>query len=417
MLVHGAGVRANIFRPPVETTLVDLSDRERLRRLARELARQHRLASEPVDPRPGRPLRPSGGGQDRSSRNGSAQRQGGGSLPGVDELHDVRRGRPGAAGDHDRQQCRLPPSRGSFVFGVQASIHPADPSSPDGRAQSAVGPRRSQHSGETRFPSRRPHAPRVRQCGLQAGQLHLRKRFPGPLAPREPESGDPRLAQAGVRERPAHLLRADGALRRAGIARPRGGRRRPAARLRRRARPRRTRTSRFSRETGTSAFFPKSQVDSFEYFTRYRKDRCSLHILPGYGHLDVFLGQNAVRDTFPDHSRRARRAELRESDGNPANGSSFSRGASRWWTEFPSRFPSTATNPRLSLRFSRSTRTEPGRSCRATKFTPSGSGRRRSSSSASSTIGSPTSASTSSSASRSPAPTGRRPLPRSCPPS
>jgi hypothetical protein len=46
-------------------------------------------------------------------------------------------------------------------------------------------------------------------------------------------------------------------------------------------------------------FLPKSQVNTFEYFTRHRKDRCSLHILPAYGHLDVFLGQNAVRDTFP----------------------------------------------------------------------------------------------------------------------
>jgi pimeloyl-ACP methyl ester carboxylesterase len=46
-------------------------------------------------------------------------------------------------------------------------------------------------------------------------------------------------------------------------------------------------------------FLPKSQVHTFEYFARHRKDRCSLRILPAYGHLDVFLGQNAVRDTFP----------------------------------------------------------------------------------------------------------------------
>ena len=46
-------------------------------------------------------------------------------------------------------------------------------------------------------------------------------------------------------------------------------------------------------------FLPKSQVKTFEYFSRHGKDRCALHILPSYGHLDVFLGRNAVRDTFP----------------------------------------------------------------------------------------------------------------------
>jgi hypothetical protein len=46
-------------------------------------------------------------------------------------------------------------------------------------------------------------------------------------------------------------------------------------------------------------FLPRSQVNTFEYLAEHGKDRCSLHILPGYGHLDVFLGQNAVRDTFP----------------------------------------------------------------------------------------------------------------------
>lgn len=46
-------------------------------------------------------------------------------------------------------------------------------------------------------------------------------------------------------------------------------------------------------------FLPESQVNSYEWLSRHLKDRCSLHRLPAYGHLDVFLGENAVHDTFP----------------------------------------------------------------------------------------------------------------------
>ena len=56
LLVHGAGVRANIFRPPGQTTLVDLLVAAWLRRVARELAGQHRPRAQRVGPRPGRGL-------------------------------------------------------------------------------------------------------------------------------------------------------------------------------------------------------------------------------------------------------------------------------------------------------------------------------------------------------------------------
>lgn len=46
-------------------------------------------------------------------------------------------------------------------------------------------------------------------------------------------------------------------------------------------------------------FLPESQVKSYEYFNAQRKDYHSLHLLPEYSHLDVFMGKNAVRDTFP----------------------------------------------------------------------------------------------------------------------
>ena len=46
-------------------------------------------------------------------------------------------------------------------------------------------------------------------------------------------------------------------------------------------------------------FLPQSQIQSFNYFDALRPDYHSLHLLPEYGHLDVFMGKNAAVDTFP----------------------------------------------------------------------------------------------------------------------
>lgn len=46
-------------------------------------------------------------------------------------------------------------------------------------------------------------------------------------------------------------------------------------------------------------FLPESQIKSYEYFSAHKPDFHSLHILPHYGHLDVFMGKHAGRDTFP----------------------------------------------------------------------------------------------------------------------
>lgn len=46
-------------------------------------------------------------------------------------------------------------------------------------------------------------------------------------------------------------------------------------------------------------FLKESQEKSFDYFDSYRKNYHSLHVLPGYAHLDVFMGQNAAEDVFP----------------------------------------------------------------------------------------------------------------------
>ena len=46
-------------------------------------------------------------------------------------------------------------------------------------------------------------------------------------------------------------------------------------------------------------FLAESQQRSFDYFSALRKDFHSLYVLPGYSHLDVFMGKNAHRDVFP----------------------------------------------------------------------------------------------------------------------
>lgn len=46
-------------------------------------------------------------------------------------------------------------------------------------------------------------------------------------------------------------------------------------------------------------FLPESQVRTFDYLNGVEKDRHSLHVLAGYGHLDVFMGRNAAEDVFP----------------------------------------------------------------------------------------------------------------------
>jgi hypothetical protein len=46
-------------------------------------------------------------------------------------------------------------------------------------------------------------------------------------------------------------------------------------------------------------FLPESQVRTFDYLDRLAPGRHSLRVLPGYSHLDVFMGRRASRDVFP----------------------------------------------------------------------------------------------------------------------
>jgi pimeloyl-ACP methyl ester carboxylesterase len=59
--------------------------------------------------------------------------------------------------------------------------------------------------------------------------------------------------------------------------------------------------ARFSFITGgaNNCFLPVSQRRTFAWFDRREPGRHSLHVVPGYGHLDVFVGERAGRDWHP----------------------------------------------------------------------------------------------------------------------
>lgn len=46
-------------------------------------------------------------------------------------------------------------------------------------------------------------------------------------------------------------------------------------------------------------FLPESQQKTFDWFNQHAPNRHTLHLLPNYGHLDVFMGKDAAYDTFP----------------------------------------------------------------------------------------------------------------------
>ena len=46
-------------------------------------------------------------------------------------------------------------------------------------------------------------------------------------------------------------------------------------------------------------FLPASQARTFDFFDRHAPGRHGFYELADYGHLDVFVGKHAARDTFP----------------------------------------------------------------------------------------------------------------------
>src|ERR1700739_4278861 len=48
-----------------------------------------------------------------------------------------------------------------------------------------------------------------------------------------------------------------------------------------------------------AGFLSESQERTFDYFTAKGNGQYDLHVLPEYGHLDMFMGKDAARDVFP----------------------------------------------------------------------------------------------------------------------
>ena len=46
-------------------------------------------------------------------------------------------------------------------------------------------------------------------------------------------------------------------------------------------------------------FLPESQRRTYERLSQHRPGYHALHVIPDYGHLDIFMGQDAARDVFP----------------------------------------------------------------------------------------------------------------------
>jgi hypothetical protein len=46
-------------------------------------------------------------------------------------------------------------------------------------------------------------------------------------------------------------------------------------------------------------FLPESQQKSYNYFNAHRKNYHSFNLIPNYSHLDMFMGEHAARDVFP----------------------------------------------------------------------------------------------------------------------
>ena len=59
--------------------------------------------------------------------------------------------------------------------------------------------------------------------------------------------------------------------------------------------------ARFAFFTGEKnrCFLPESQIRSHAFFERWKAGFHTLHVIPDYGHLDIFMGQEASNDVYP----------------------------------------------------------------------------------------------------------------------
>ena len=229
--LHGAGVRANLFRAPVERTIVD-----HLIDCGYDVWLENWRAS--IDLKPNTWNLDKAAVYDHPARGAKGRRgnrlgqdQGRHPLPGFHQLHDVGRGRPGPPGHHHRQQRGLAAPRRAGVqplqdhqaapacsraqveyLNPQWGLHAPTRDLEDRGHHGGVRPSRVQQSRSARA-SASPMAPGSRRCGATR------------TSTTPPTSGSSRSSRSAH-----HLLRADGSLHR---SRPPGFGGRPARAARR----------------------------------------------------------------------------------------------------------------------------------------------------------------------------------------
>ena len=378
MLVHGAGVRANIFRAPVERTVVDalLDDgydvwlenwRASIDFPANEWTLDQRGAA-----------RPPGCGPYGRRRDRRRAGQGDHPLPGVDVVRHVggRRAHPGGHDDH--QQRRVVPPRRAVVVTPQGPLRHA------GRGPCAW-------TTSIRVPATAPRTARARALTLSVrathhecqntvcklGELHLRRRVPGPVAPREHQRRHPRRVHpARVRQGAAS---ASSARSPAASARATWCRIEPTAGLPAdyAAQPVKT-DARFVLFAGrrNQCFLPDSQEATYHWLDAQRPGFHGLHVLDTYSHLDIFMGERAATDVFPIMLARARALSRGRFHALPEAGPVARRPLRATSTASRSACRSGPAPARRCSRPSPSTVTRPRPSCRATSCMRGGSGAR-----------------------------------------
>ena len=221
-------------------------------------------------------------------------------LPGLDELHDVGGRRARARGRHDRRERRLAaPGRAAWSrlkIGValplvEAASDYLNPQWGDQRADVAA---EAPHDGSCRLTHHECDNAVCKQVSFTYGIRLSRRSGATRTSTTRRTSGCRR-----VRARADHVLRADGA--RASPRAPGLGRGPPraAARLHRAAAADRGAVRVLRGRARTTASCPRARSGRFGVSTGPRPGCHALHVLPGYSHLDVFMGKNAARDVFP----------------------------------------------------------------------------------------------------------------------
>ena len=210
LLVHGAGVRAEIFMPPTSETVVDALLAGWMGPVAAELACVDRPGARCLDAGPGCSPRSSRRSPGGAPPDRGEHAQGHRALPGQHVVRDVVGGRAASRGRHDREQRGLPAPGGPDPDPDEA----AQPHTGDEHLVPAVSPAWGDRPGGpisriitagVRATHRECSNSVCRMVSFTYGTGTL-----GPVVPREPGRRHARLDPWRVRGRPDQLLRPDG---------------------------------------------------------------------------------------------------------------------------------------------------------------------------------------------------------------